>query len=253
MASNDLLIDSRIVNGNNATVNTQFPWHVSIRSTNATGFIVTCGGALVSLGWVLTAAQCVQGFVTFQLGFGSINLKAPAVTRISTNYTIHPNYTSANLLNDIALIRTGDTALVQTTTIIPIRLPRLAEVNAPFLNLEGTVTGFGYTTNNGPLSAVLQYAPVRIINNTDCSSVYGPLYVSSSTICTLGYNFHAQAACDGDTGGPLSIIQDNINTLVGIVSFASSRGCTAGDPVGYTRTSIYASWISTIIGIAVRP
>lgn len=249
MASKDL-IDSRIVNGNAATLNTQFPWHVSIRSTNATGFTITCGGSLISLTWVLTAAQCVQGFTSFELGFGSITLNAPAVTRIATNYTIHANYSSANLLNDIALI---PTTVVQTTTIIPIRLPTLSEANAPFLNLEGTVTGFGYTANGGPLSPTLRYAPVRIINNADCSSVYGPLYVRPTTICTIGYNFHAQAACDGDTGGPLTILQSNINTLVGIVSFASSRGCTAGDPVGYTRTSTYASWISTQTGIVLRP
>lgn len=185
------------------------------------------------------------------MGFGSININSPAVQRVSTNFTIHPSYNPTTLLNDIALIRLPE-VLTSTTTIIPIRLPASSEANTTFLNLEGTVIGFGNTANNSPLSLILNYAPVRIINNADCLAVYGPISVTSTTICTLGYNFHAQAACDGDIGGPLTILQTNINTLVGIVSFTSSRGCTAGDPTGYTRISNYVSWISTQTGIVPR-
>lgn len=92
------------------------------------------------------------------------------------------------------------------------------------------------------------------MNNTACSAIYGAVTIQDTSLCTLGYNtVNFQGACDGDIGGPLSIVQTSINTLLGIVSFTSSRGCTFGDPTGYTRTSKYVSWIATETGIVARP
>lgn len=53
-------IDSRIVNGNSAKVG-QFPWHVTIIGSFASGSSLLCGGSLISDQWVLTAAHCVLG------------------------------------------------------------------------------------------------------------------------------------------------------------------------------------------------
>lgn len=39
---------------------------------------------------------------------------------------------------------------------------------------------------------------------------------------------------------------------VGIVSFVSSRGCSNGDPSGYTRVSKYLQWINKVTGIPIQ-
>lgn len=40
---------------------------------------------------------------------------------------------------------------------------------------------------------------------------------------------------------------------IGIVSFVSSRGCTYGDPSGYTNVGRYIEWISKHTGIVLKP
>lgn len=55
-----------------------------------------------------------------------------------------------------------------------------------------------------------------------------------------------------DSGGPLVIKDGESNVQIGIVSFVSSRGCTFGDPSGYTKIGKYLSWISKETGIPTR-
>jgi secreted trypsin-like serine protease len=57
-------------------------------------------------------------------------------------------------------------------------------------------------------------------------------------------------ALQGDNGGPLFYNEgDGSHTLVGIVSFGFSLGCTVGYPAGYTRVTSYLDWIATATGI----
>lgn len=48
-----------------------------------------------------------------------------------------------------------------------------------------------------------------------------------------------------DSGGPLTTEDTDGKVIqIGIVSFVSSRGCTFGDPSGYTKVAKYLQWIS---------
>jgi secreted trypsin-like serine protease len=61
---------------------------------------------------------------------------------------------------------------------------------------------------------------------------------------------YACLALQGDSGGPLVILEsDGLYTEVGIVSFGSSSGCTAGYPAAFTRVTSYLSWISAYTGL----
>lgn len=105
------------------------------------------------------------------------------------------------------------------------------------MNFVGNVSGFGSTGD-------LIYAPVRILSNSDCSKVYGTGAITDNKLCTVGFNVNNQGACNGDIGSPLVIRKSGTtDILVGFVSFTSSRGCTSGDPTGYTRISKYAKWL----------
>lgn len=49
------------------------------------------------------------------------------------------------------------------------------------------------------------------------------------------------------------IDDEGVTVQIGIVSFVSSRGCSFGDPSGYTNVGKYLSWISKKTGIPIRP
>lgn len=52
-------ISSRIVGGENA-LPLEYPWQISLRTTNGIEWYHTCGGSLFLDQWVLTAAHCVD-------------------------------------------------------------------------------------------------------------------------------------------------------------------------------------------------
>lgn len=55
-----------------------------------------------------------------------------------------------------------------------------------------------------------------------------------------------------DSGGPLTIDDNGVTVQIGLVSFVSSRGCSYGDPSGYTRVAKYLHWISKVTGISLE-
>lgn len=190
----------------------------------------------------------------FHLGFGSNNLSYPLVS-MQSNVSlriIHPNYNNMTYANDLALLRLPLNITYNQPTISTIRLPQLAQVNVTFVNSTGTISGFGRVTDQGAVSQRLRYARTRVIAQSTCASFYNNAVVTANVICTLGQDFNAQGPCANDNGGPLYITEASGNTLIGIQSFISSAGCTAGHPAGFVRVSSYITWISQQAGIPVR-
>lgn len=58
--NNDALFVDRVINGQLAQPN-QFPWHAIVEGTQLNGNRTLCGGALISIRYVLTAAHCIFG------------------------------------------------------------------------------------------------------------------------------------------------------------------------------------------------
>lgn len=57
----------------------------------------------------------------------------------------------------------------------------------------------------------------------------------------------------GDSGAPLVVQEGGLFIQVGILSFASSAGFSAGHPAGYTRVTSYLWWIQNATGIVPGP
>lgn len=51
----------------------------------------------------------------------------------------------------------------------------------------------------------------------------------------------------------MTVNENGVPVQIGIVSFVSSRGCTYGDPSGYTNVGRYIDWISRHTGLRITP
>lgn len=137
-------INGRIVNGIKAKTN-QFPWFATVRSHTANGLQSVCGGSIISPIFILTAAHCTNGFVSYTIGFGSNTLNEPLLTMHSKIVIQHIDYNEDNLNNDIAMIQLP-IPLTFSAQIQAIRMPKISET-APdtFLYQKAQVCGFGRT------------------------------------------------------------------------------------------------------------
>ncbi|XP_063698812.1 serine protease 3-like [Culicoides brevitarsis] len=244
---------SRIIDGWPASAG-QFPHQVRLLSRISSSKTSLCGASIISETFVLTAAHCVRGFDTFDLGFGSINVNAPIFSITSQKKIEHSGYNPTNLNNDIALVELP-AALQWSKLVSPVQLPSYTQASQSFLNRQATVSGFGLTSDSSGASDRLMYVNVRVIGNSECSAYYGTEIVKGFTLCSRGWDHNRQQTCQGDSGGPLVTFDETIgdNIIIGVVSFVSSNGCEAGDPAGYVRVSSYLDWIHKNTGIQIRP
>ncbi|XP_072939841.1 trypsin delta-like [Epargyreus clarus] len=249
---------NRIANGVIAAEN-QFPYAVSLQeNTPAAQQTATrghrCGGALVTLGHVLTTASClfetVNG-VSVQINptqhrvfAGSSFLTNDTVAdrvRGIANFSIHPSYTGEPaFVNDIAIIILAARFLAATVT--PLALPP-ANFNPPDFTLC-QVAGWGATTPVTTASTELRFANKYVYNQNLCTSLYnsqpGIPNIMPTMICAASYDI-LSSGCVNDNGNAL--VCDG--TLTGVL-FVTDNCRSSSFPELYTRVSNYTTWIQSV-------
>lgn len=121
--------EGRVVGGRDSHLG-EFPWSVLIRETTLLGFFIKtkCGGVLIDLKWVLTAAHCQPGmFGSLIVVVGEYDLQGKSsrlkpIIRKVKRMIIHRDYNPANFDNDIALLELESPYQVQPH-VVPICLP----------------------------------------------------------------------------------------------------------------------------------
>lgn len=237
-----------IVKGGVTVDITEAPWQVGIISQGS-GTSTFCGGTLIDMFWVLTAAHCVSGRDASDLTIiaGSTSYLEPKMVVSVNGVFIHPEWQDNLFANDIALLRLSQPIVESPEVSYASFAPDPTEGTMPPLNSEVSITGWGSLSEGGPLSRMLQKASVYVLSSpTSRDCIIGRLGIDTSRQLCAGTQFGAQDSCSGDSGGGLIWWNQDRPIVEGIVSYG--EGCGRPQSPGiYTRVRHYAPWIESIL------
>ncbi|XP_001650082.2 uncharacterized protein LOC5565742 [Aedes aegypti] len=224
-----------------------------------------CGGTLITLNFVLTAAHCsINGEQKRPdlVRLGDVNLLSDEndenVQQIAIKRFIkHPAYKASRSYNDIALIEL-ETDIQPGPFVCSACL--WADKIMDFDML--TVMGFGTTKLGSDMSPILMKADLPPLQEADCKDQF-PINrriaegIKESQFCAASPN---KDACPGDSGGPILVnlvdpnphgLQKLIPFVTGIISIGT--GCNEGSIGLYSRVASYIEWIQNVTNVSFDP
>ncbi|KAG7174594.1 Plasma kallikrein-like 4, partial [Homarus americanus] len=181
-------VQARILGGHITGVR-EWPWQVAL--IHAPSGKVFCGASLLNKRFLLTAAHCAAVVPLHELiiWLGGYDLSLPAedgrVVHRASHIIIHKDFNPFTMANDVALIRVTE-PVNMTYSVRPVCLPDVSEWDVSFVageaGLDGTVTGWGLTEEQGEQSKV----NLPFLSVDDCKQRYkGINPVSLKMLCTL--------------------------------------------------------------------
>jgi secreted trypsin-like serine protease len=160
------------------------------------------------------------------LGAHTLLTDEPSQQRMTVQaaqYIPHPDYVAATMANDIAILTLPGQA-VFNEFVQPLVLPTVA--TDLFQGQLATISGWGATSATSPvISPVLRQVENQVISNNLCQARFGVL-VTPTNVCTE--SSPTGSACNGDSGGPLTIGTGNTTVQIGVFSFMAASGCASG-------------------------
>jgi len=240
-------LEGRIVGGRMAQPH-QFPYQVAVLMfLPSIGGTALCGGSLVGTSTILTAAHCVEGALSGTIVLGAhflTNQSEPNQRRIAVDgsaVVLHPQWDPLLIRDDVAIVRLPGPAPLIPGVIQAAILPTPADANYNFAGEDGVVSGWGVTNSANPVAAdVLHYVYDNILTPLQC--LLSIPIVQASHICMTGTG--NRGACNGDSGGPLTVRRNDASMHVGIVSFGIALGgCENIFPSVFGRTTSYLQWL----------
>ncbi|OTF76136.1 Group 9 mite allergen-like protein (serine protease) [Euroglyphus maynei] len=230
--------DKRIVDGTPVAIGQRLYQIALFRGNN-----FACGGTFITRRFILTAAHCVRGYKPedLKIRYASRQYDNGPMMTIHSVY-IHPDYNASLVENDIALLR-----LSYPLPKIPLLIGTAVLNDDVKIDLETNksviVSGWGRTGRSLPVSKRLLMATLRIVNKQQCQQQWESMFNvnSESMICASDTD---KSACNGDSGGPLTTMDDK---LIGIVSVGSSSCLSFKRPNIYTNVAYFHDWIQKTI------
>uniref|UniRef100_UPI00398EF5E6 trypsin-like n=1 Tax=Pristiophorus japonicus TaxID=55135 RepID=UPI00398EF5E6 len=225
--------DDKIIGGSECSPQS-VPWQASLDL----GYH-SCGGALVSDRWVISAAHCWYNPYYMRVRLGAHDLRLGSATEQFINVeSIYWNqdYNYQTLDHDVMLVKLVRTAKL-SRDVSAIALP----TECPLPDTQCVVSGWGNVLTEGvSMPNTLQCATIPLMSDAVCNGAY-PGMISSTMICA-GYIEGGKDACQGDSGGPLACN----GILQGIVSWG--YGCAEPNHPGvYTKVCSLLPWIHDIM------
>ncbi|VVC36427.1 Hypothetical protein CINCED_3A025618 [Cinara cedri] len=231
----------------------EFPWQALIL-TNGNSFV--SNGALIDNKHIISTAHFLNSFtknvssLKVRLGEWDIykNVEPqPHVERSIVSITVHPEYSSWNMHNDIAVITMSETVMV-TGHVSPVCLPpRPPNAVSPRQWTGCRVSGWGTESFERPrYPGVLKKVNVPLWDRSRCvkslraTRLGGRFELHEGFLCAGGEE--NEDACKGDGGSPLVCEHDSVSHLIGLVSWGIGCG-TASVPGVYIDVNVYVTWI----------
>ncbi|KFV19177.1 Transmembrane protease serine 2, partial [Tauraco erythrolophus] len=240
LSTKSVKVMNRIVGGSGAALG-QWPWQVSLHVQGTH----VCGGSIITHQWIVTAAHCVEGQLSdpnsWRVYAGILNQNEML---LQNGYRVqkiisHPDYDTDSKDYDIALMKL-QTVLSFSDTVQPICLPNPGMMFQS--NQQCWISGWGAEISGGKTSNTLNYAMVRLIENSVCNSlnVYSGMILP--TMVCAGYLSGGIDSCQGDSGGPLVTNKSSVWWLVGDTSWGT--GCASPNRPGvYGNVTVFTDWI----------
>ncbi|CAH2107311.1 unnamed protein product [Euphydryas editha] len=215
-------------------------WQVAVLNRYKEAF---CGGTLIALRWVVTAAHCVRKRLYVRLGEHDLLVQGPGEIEMKViEAVIHPEYDPDTVINDVALLRLPEPARPELGHGIAC-LPKPHQILPPHSTC--IILGWGKkrpTDVHG--TRILHEAQVSTIQQGVCRRSYWQYAITENMVCA---GRGRRDSCAGDSGGPLLCRDRNMRYfLQGITSFGD--GCGKRGKYGiYTRTAGYVSWMRDVM------
>ncbi|MGW2597099.1 serine protease [Streptomyces klenkii] len=198
-----------------------------------------CGAAVIDRTTLVTAGHCVDGVMKqfAQARVGATLREDDGTLLPIKRFSLHASYhKGASIDYDIAAIKLAE-PLTFSAKVQPVALPKQDET-AP-VGAVGQFSGFGRTSEGGPVPKQLQQADLPVLPAETCEKAYGDGF-TPRMLCA-GTLDGSKGACQQDSGGPLVVD----GKLVGISSWG--LGCARkGLPGVYTKVSYFSEWIDSV-------
>jgi len=240
-------ITSKIVGGRPADKH-EYPWMVALVFKETLVFkrskTPLCGGSLITVKHVLTAAHCIIGTRDAQRFQVVLYAHERLLETDSYRYDVleiedHKDYSRRQeyIYYDFSILTIDSST--SPVSLMPVCLP--ADTNTKYEGQWATATGWGATTSDKVGDPkVLMEVDLRVTSDRVCKAKF-PLIRDSIQICAIA---PGKDVCFGDSGGPLIVEENGKWTLVGVTSFGHPDFCALpGIPGVYAEVTGVMDWI----------
>ncbi|KAK0414569.1 hypothetical protein QR680_011502 [Steinernema hermaphroditum] len=240
-------VPSELIMGGHRAHQGNFPFYVSLID-------IACGGSLITPKHVLTAAHCMGDDTVGTRAVMGLDDKETyekeegVQIRKIINVISHTGFNTNDWHDDIAIVEVDEPFEISNT----VELTKIKANDTELQKMYWTaVVGFGVAkiiknddgTFSGDYPRYLQYAYIPLIDHDRCFQRWSILW--DKQVCAGG---EKEGTGPGDSGGPMSILDDGKFFQIGLVSYGSASAVElqnqAKTPVVYTRTASYCDWMN---------